>query len=177
MDIQNIPQQFIAEKIFILRGKKVMLDRDLAELYQTPTKRLNEKVKRNIARFPEDFMFQINNEEKQQLIEQFEHFKPLKFSSTLPYAFTEHGAVMLASVLNSEIAIAVNIQIVRVFIALRSFLSETEALKDEVQRIIGRMQDFDDKFDLIFNCLDELISKKTVSPPRSRIGYKPDNIE
>jgi hypothetical protein len=84
---------------------------------------------------------------------------------------------MLASVLNSEIAIAVNIQIVRVFIALRAHLTENNALKDEIGRVINRMQEFEDKFDLIFNCLDELMNKRSLVQPRSRIGYKPDQLD
>src|SRR5260221_13188173 len=96
-------------KILNIRGIKIMIDRDIAELYGVTTKRLNEQVKRNIGRFPEDFMFQLTSFEKEELIEKHEYLESLKFSPALPYAFTEHGTVMLASVLNSEKAIEVNI--------------------------------------------------------------------
>src|ERR1700761_144944 len=108
---RNMPDEIILSKILIIRNKKVMIDRDLAELYGVTTKRLNEQVKRNIKRFPEDFMFQLNEVEKNGVVANCDHLKALKFSSVMPYAFTEHGAVMLASVLNSEIAVKVNVQI------------------------------------------------------------------
>ncbi len=114
-DLVKIPDEVILNKIIVLRDKKVMIDRDLAELYGVTTKRLNEQVKRNSKRFPEDFMFKITEPEKEHIIQKFEHLNVLKHSSSLPNVFTEHGAVMLASVLNSEKAIDVNIQIVRVF--------------------------------------------------------------
>src|ERR1700750_3412170 len=104
----KVPDEVIINKIIVLRNKKVMIDRDLAELYGLSTKRLNEQVKRNSRRFPDDFMFQATLEEKEQLIQLFEHLQVLKYSPVLPYAFTEHGAVMLASVLNSDQAISVN---------------------------------------------------------------------
>jgi len=98
----KVPDEIIIERIIVLRGKKVMIDRDLAALYGVTTKRLNEQVKRNSKRFPDDFMFQVTAAEKEQLVQMFEHLTSLKYSPVLPYVFTEHGAVMLASVLNSE---------------------------------------------------------------------------
>src|ERR1700761_7166479 len=112
---RNMPDEIILSKILIIRNKKVMIDRDLAELYGVSTKRLNEQVKRNMKRFPSDFMFQLTNEEKMEVVAKCDHLKSLKYSPQTPYVFTEHGAVMLASVLNSERAILVNIQVVRVF--------------------------------------------------------------
>src|SRR3984893_4137190 len=97
-----IPDEVLISKILLIREKKVMIDRDLADLYKVSTKRLNEQVKRNIKRFPEDFMFQLTEEEKAEVVAICDHLKSLKYSPNLPYAFTEHGAVMLASVLNSE---------------------------------------------------------------------------
>ena len=114
-----IPQEAIENKILILRSKKVMLDRDLAILYGVETKRLNEQVKRNIKRFPDHFMFQLTKEEKDELVANCDRFKILKHSTSLPYAFTEHGVAMLSSVLNSERAIQVSIQIINVFIKMR----------------------------------------------------------
>src|SRR5271163_3750415 len=96
----KVPDEVIINKIIVLRDKKVMIDRDLAMLYGVTTKRLNEQVRRNIKRFPDDFMFQVTADEKEELIKMFEHLDSLKYSTVLPYVFTEHGAVMLASVLN-----------------------------------------------------------------------------
>lgn len=117
-----LPDEKIMSKILVIRGKRVMINRDLAELYLVATKRLNEQVKRNQKRFPQDFMFQLTLEEKAEVVANCDHLKTLKFSPNLPYAFTEHGAVMLASILNSYIAIQVNIQIVKVFIKMREML-------------------------------------------------------
>src|SRR5271170_7086715 len=105
-----VPDEVVISKILLIRGKKVMIDRDLAELYGVSTKRLNEQVKRNIKRFPEDFMFQLSAKEKEQVVAFCDHLQTLKYSPVLPYVFTEYGAVMLASVLNSERAIEVNIR-------------------------------------------------------------------
>ncbi len=117
-----IPDEVVINKILVLRGKKVMVDKDIAELYGVPTKRLNEQVKRNKKRFPEDFMFQLTQEEKDQVVANCDHLINLKYSPNLPFVFTEHGAVMLASVLNSDRAIEVNIQIVRIFTQIREML-------------------------------------------------------
>jgi len=114
-----IPLKIIENKIFVIRGHKVMIDRDLAELYGVLTKVLNQAVKRNIKRFPDEFMFQLNNNEKNELVTNCDRFKKLAHSSSNPYAFTEHGVDMLSSVLNSEKAIAINIQIIKAFVKLR----------------------------------------------------------
>ena len=114
-------QTIIENRIFTIRGQKVMIDRDLAELYGVQTKRLNEAVKRNIKRFPEDFMFKLNNDEFQELVANCDRFKTLKHSINPPYAFTEQGVSMLSSVLNSEKAIAINVEIIRTFVKLRQF--------------------------------------------------------
>lgn len=101
----------IEQKIFLIRGQRVMIDRDIADLYQVETKQLNRQVKRNYERFPAEFMFQFTGREKEQLVTNWHRFKSLKHSTTRPYAFTEHGVAMLSSVLNSERAIQVKIQI------------------------------------------------------------------
>jgi hypothetical protein len=108
-----IPDEMVMNKIWMIRGKKMILDKDIAGSYGISTKRLNEQVKRNKKRFPEDFMFQLTSEEKDEVVAKCDHLRGLKYSPVLPYAFTEFGAVMLASVLNSERAVEVNIQIVR----------------------------------------------------------------
>ena len=110
----------IDRAILIIRGQKVMIDNDLAELFGVKTFRLNEQVKRNIHRFPKDFMFQLTEEEKQKVIANCDHLEKIKFSRTNPYAFTEHGTIMLANVLNTPTAVETSILIVRAFVKLRS---------------------------------------------------------
>src|SRR5579859_1552742 len=117
-----VPDEIVMSKILLIRGRKVMIDRDLAELYGVTTKQMNQQVKRNLKRFPEDFMFQLTTEEKEEVVTFCDHLDTLKYSPVLPYVFTEHGAVMLASVLNSDRAIEVNIQIVRIFTRMREIL-------------------------------------------------------
>jgi hypothetical protein len=113
----------IQQAILFIRGEKVMLDADLAVLYEVTTKRLNEQVKRNRDRFPEDFMFQLTEKEKAEVVANCDHLKRLKFSSTMPYAFSEHGAIMFATILNSPVAVQASIQIVRAFVRLRQMLA------------------------------------------------------
>jgi len=125
-----IPIQIIENKIFVIRNQKVMIDRDLAELYDVKTFRLNEAVKRNIKRFPAEFMFQLNDNEKNELIANCDRFKTLIHSTSNPYAFTEHGVVMLSSILNSDRAIAINVQVVKAFVNLREMaLTHSELAK------------------------------------------------
>ena len=115
--------EIIQSKIYLIRGLKVMLDKDLAKLYAVPTKRFNEQVKRNIKRFPEDFMFQLTLHEKEEVVANCDHLAKLKFSAVLPHVFTEHGVAMLSSVLNSPRAIQMNIFIIRAFIKMREILA------------------------------------------------------
>jgi ORF6N domain len=169
----KIPDEVIIGKIIVLRDKKVLIDRDLAELYGVTTKRLNEQVKRNIKRFPEDFMFQISDIEKSELILQFQHLENLKFSTSLPYVFTEHGAVMLASILNSDKAIAINIQIVRVFTQIRQLLSDNTELRLAVIKLEEMVNKHSKHIDLVFQYIDELSEKSSIKESTSRtpIGY------
>ena len=122
MSNTNLELLSIESKIFTIREVRVMIDRDLAALYGIQTFRLNEAVKRNKKRFPENFMFQLSKEEKKELIANCDRFAKLKHSPTTPYAFTEHGVAMLSSVLNSERAIQINIAIINAFIALRRYV-------------------------------------------------------
>ncbi len=130
-----ITLDILKEKIFIIRNKRVMIDRDLAELYGVSTKKLNQAVKRNIIRFPSDFMFQLTDKEQNELVTNCDHLKNLKFSSTNSYAFTEHGVTMLSSVLNSKKAIEINIQVVRAFIALRQLAVESRELSERLSEL------------------------------------------
>lgn len=165
-----IPDEVVINKIFIVRGKKVMIDTDLAELYGVPTKRLNEQVKRNTKRFPEDFMFQLYQEEKQSLIENIPHLNRLKYSPNLPFVFTEHGAVMLASVLNSERAIEVNVQIVRIFTRMRELLLTNKDILLKLEQLERKAVKQDDDIKLIFDYLRELLNPKT--EPLRKIGFR-----
>ncbi|MFD1629961.1 ORF6N domain-containing protein [Pseudopedobacter beijingensis] len=169
----SIPDELVINKIIVIRGNRVMIDRDLAELYGVTTKRLNEQVKRNQKRFPEDFMFQITKDEKEEIIRQFKHLSSLKYSSVLPYVFTEHGAVMLASILNSDRAIEVNIQIVRVFTKIQKMLTDNTELRLELEQIRKKVDNQDKNIELVFKYLDELLEEKNVpASPRKSIGYK-----
>jgi hypothetical protein len=149
-----------------------MLDSDLADIYGVTTSRLNEQVKRNKGRFPSDFMFQLDNQEKEQVIANCDHLKKLKFSKTNPYAFTEHGTIMLASVLNTPTAIETSILIVRAFVKLREILS---AHKDLERQIMELESKYDKKFKLIFQAIRELMQQKKNNENRRRIGYKTNN--
>ena len=168
-----LSDDIVVNKIYIIRNQKVMLDSDLAELYGVETKRLNEQVRRNLDRFPEDFMFQLTEIEWDFLRSQ------IATSSwggrrKLPNLFTEHGVLMLSSVLNSQQAIQVNIQIVRIFTRLRNLLNEHTELKLEIADIKKHLQNHDKNIELVFSYLDKLIDKE--NQPRKRIGFKPDDL-
>jgi len=122
----------IQKRIFIIREKRVMLDSDLAELYEVEVKQLNQAVKRNIKRFPFDFMFRLTKEEFNEVVTNCDHLQKLKFRPTLPFAFTEQRIAMMAAVLNSQIAIDVNIQIMRAFIQLRNYVLSNDALNEQI---------------------------------------------
>lgn len=161
-----IPGERIERGILLLRSEKVMVDADLAELYGVTTKRLNEQVKRNQARFPEDFMFQLTAEEKAEVVANCDHLQRLKFSPHLPYAFTEHGALMLANVLNSERAAQTSVEIVRVFIRLRQML----AANDELARKLTALEKkCDAQFKVVFDAIRRLMSPP--AGPAREIGF------
>ena len=165
-----VPDEIVMSKILHIRGKKVMIDRDLAELYGVTTKRLNEQVKRNTKRFPEDFMFQLNVEEKEQVVAKCDHLKTLKYSPVLPYVFTEYGAVMLASVLNSERAIEVNIQIVRIFTRMREMLTTNQEILLKLEQLEKKVSGHDEDIQLIFKYLKKLLTPP--QDPRPRVGFR-----
>jgi hypothetical protein len=165
----TINENLIISKIYLIRGQKVMIDEDLAEMYEVETKRLNEQVKRNIDRFPEDFMFQITEKEQENLKSQ------IATSSwggrrKLPFAFTEHGVLMLSSVLNSPKAIQVNIQIMRIFTRIRQALTENAELRLAVEKLEKKTDNNTKNIEVVFQYFDELLEKK--NKPRKQIGYK-----
>ena len=162
MKNEMIIQNNIESKILSLRGKQVMIDRDLAELYGVETKRLNEQVKRNIERFPAEFCFQLTATEKAELVANCDRFNPLKHSTTEPYAFTEHGVTMLAAVLKSEIAVKASIQIVKAFVAMRHFLASNAQIFErldfiERRQISGELhqKEADRRIDELFTLMDK----------------------
>jgi phage regulator Rha-like protein len=165
-----VPDEIVMDKIFMIRGKKVMIDRDLAELYGVPTKRLNEQVKRNIKRFPADFMFQLTEDEKKEVVAKCDRFGALKHSSQPPYAFTEHGAVMLASVLNSEKAIAVNVQIVRIFTKMREILLTNKDILLKLEQLERSVVKNSEDIKMIFSVLKQLLNPPP--EPRVRVGFR-----
>ncbi len=167
-----ITEEFIMSKILLIRNQKVMIDSDLATLYGVTTKRLNEQVKRNIKRFPSNFMFQLTEIEKEMVLSNFEHLDKLKFSSTLPYVFTEHGTMMLGNVLSSDRAIEFSIKIVEAFIKMREFLSNNLTSKIDIEEIKKRLDNNDKNVELLFSYLDEMMEKHENKVERTKIGYK-----
>ena len=161
--------ELIENKIYFIRNKKVMLDGDLAELYGISTKRLNEQVRRNIDRFPEDFMFILSKEESDSLRSQFATLKKGRgqHSKYLPYAFTEHGAIMAATILNSPRAVEMSIFVVRAFVKLREMLSSHKDLKRKIEEMEKK---YDSQFKIVFNAIKELMSPP--EKPIRKIGFK-----
>jgi hypothetical protein len=168
-----IPDDIISSKIYLIRNQKVMLDKDLSELYVIETKQLKRQVRRNLERFPEDFMFELSQQEFDNLRSQF-GTSSWGGSRYMPMAFTEQGVAMLSSVLNSPTAIKVNIQIIRVFTKIREMLTDTLSLKLEIEEIKKKLSNHTQNIELVFNYLDELIDKKENTEPRNKIGYKND---
>ena len=167
----SILEKKITNIIYLIRDQKVMLDYDLAELYQVETRRLNERVKRNIRRFPEDFMFRLTQEE-------WKNLKSQNATSSWggrrkePYAFTEHGILMLSSVLNSERAIAVNINIMRVYTKIKKMLIRNKDLLLQMEKIERKLLSQNKDIELVFSYLDELLENKEKPIIRTKIGYK-----
>jgi hypothetical protein len=165
----------LQKKIFIIRGKRVMLDSDLAYLYEVGVKQLNQAVKRNIKRFPKDFMFQLTKNEFAEVVTNCDHLENLKFRSTLPLVFTEQGVAMLAAVLNSQKAIDVNIQIMRAFIQLRNYVLSNDTLYEQIgdlrKLLMLYIEKNDKRVNEIIIALNNLIEK----PQRTKtIGFRAD---
>ena len=170
--ISLIPAERIERAIIVVRGEKVMLDLDLASIYGVTTKRLNEQVKRNTTRFPSDFMFQLTETEKAGVVANCDHLARLKFSPHLPYAFTEHGALMLANVLNSERAAQTSVMVVRVFVKLRQMLASNAELSRKLDTMEKK---YDAQFKVVFDAIRQLMSPP--EKPKREIGFhvKPDD--
>ena len=170
---QLIPVERISSKIFLIRKEKVLLDSDLADLYGVETKQLKRAVKRNIDRFPNDFMFQLTRAEYNSLRNQIGTLKRGAHSKYLPFAFTEQGVAMLSSVLNSERAIKVNIAIMRAFVKMRKFLGSTEYLAKKLKQLEketrGKFAEHQQQISMIFEAIKELMTEK--EKPKRRIGF------
>jgi hypothetical protein len=161
-----VPVETIERKILLIRGQKVMLDSDLADIYNVPTKVLNQAVKRNIDRFPNDFMFQLTKKEKDEVVTVCDHLRKLKFSPSLPNAFTEHGAIMVATILNSPIAVKTSIQVVRAFVRLREMIASHKGLAKRLDELEKK---YDAQFKVVFDAIRELMTPP--EPKRRRIGF------
>ena len=159
----------IASAIHTIRGQKVILDADLAAIYGVPTKRLNEQVKRNKNRFPPDFMFQLIAREKKEVVAICDHLQPLKYSAALPYAFTEHGAIMAANVLNSARAVQMSVFVVRAFVRLKGVLAAHKELADQLAKLERRVGTHDEHIQAIFEAIHQLMNPP--EPPRRQIGF------
>ena len=169
----QLSEELISNKIYFIRNQKVMFDRDLATLYGIETKRLKEQVKRNISRFPEDFMFEFSKSEFENWRSQFATSNSEKMSLRyLPMVFTEHGVLMLSNVLSSDKAIQTNIQIMRIFSKVRQMLLDTTDLKIDIMQIQKKLENHDKNIELVFSYLDALTEKKEDVKPRKKIGYK-----
>ena len=167
----SIPEEIIHNKIYLIREEKVMLDADLAKLYEVETKYLKRQVRRNIDRFPEDFMFELTEQEYASLRSQF-GTSSWGGSRYVPMAFTEHGILMLSSVLNSKKAMQVNIQIMRIFAKVRQMLTDNLSVKLEIEEIKKKLSNQDKNIELVFSYLDELLEKQENPPKRNTIGFK-----
>jgi hypothetical protein len=166
----SLSDKEIENKIYLIRGQKVMIDSDLASLYEIDTKRLNEQVKRNAERFPPDFMFQLTEKEPENLRSQIATSSFWGGRRTLPYVFTEHGVLMLSSVLNSSRAIQVNIQIMRIYVRIRELFAMNKDILQKLEQIEKNVTRHDEEIKLVFKYLKQLL--QTPPPPRKKIGYK-----
>lgn len=168
-----IPSAVIEQRIYLVRGHKIMLDRDLAELYGVPAKALNQAVKRNAGRFPDDFMFQLTRDEAAAVVFSRSQNVTLKRGENLkyaPYAFTEQGVAMLASVLNSDRAVQVSIAIIRVFVRLRAILGAHRELARRLNDLEARLGAHDQELRTVFKAIRKLMAPQPV-PAKRRIGF------
>ncbi|MFL5754059.1 MAG: ORF6N domain-containing protein [Bacteroidia bacterium] len=168
-----IPDEVIINKIYFIRGHKVMLDSDLAELYQVETKRLKEQVKRNIERFPAQYLFELTEKESESLRSQFATSKAGRGGNRyLSMVFTEHGVLQLSNVLKSKRAIDVSFKIIDIFVRLREILADNTELRLGIEEIRKKADNNSKNIEVVFQYLDELLEKKENATPRKQIGYK-----
>jgi hypothetical protein len=162
----------IEKRIYVIRKKKIMLDSDLAYLYEVEVKQLNQAVKRNIKRFPADFMFRLTKDEFTEVVTNCDHLQNIKYRPTLPYAFTEQGVAMLAAVLNSQKAIDVNIQIMRAFIQLRNYVFNNDTLYEQIGDLRKLLMLYIEKNDKRVNEIIIALNNLIEQPPKTKkIGF------
>lgn len=166
----------IEQRIFTIREVKVILDGDLAELYGVTTKRLNEQVKRNRDRFPPDFMFKLTVDERQEVVANCDHLGRLKFSRYLPNAFTEHGAIMAAAVLNTNRAVGVSIYVVRAFVKLRELFFQHKEFSQKLEELEKKVASHDDSIKSLVDSLYKLTNPQQLKKNR-KIGFNSDTMD
>ncbi|MGA2446296.1 MAG: ORF6N domain-containing protein [Opitutaceae bacterium] len=166
----GLPTESIEHRIFTIRGRKVLIDADLAAIYGVATRTLNQAVKRNALRFPIDFVFQVSAGEKQKVITNCDHLARLKFSKSLPWAYTEHGAIMAAMVLNSVAAVTMSVYVVRAFIRMREGLATSAAILKRLAQIDRKLLVHDVVLRDIYRKLQPLLAPPP-EPPKCRIGF------
>ena len=163
----SVSKQAVESRILIIRGQNIILDRDLAELYGVATKVFNQAIKRNRDRFPKDFMFQLTADEKEEVVTNCDHLKSLKFSPTLPYAFTEHGTLMAANILNSEWAVRMSIYVIRAFVRLREVFNLNQILQGRLAEIERILLDHDGALRELYEKIKPLLA-----PPKTdAVGF------
>lgn len=165
-----VPLEDIQSRILVLRGQRAILDTDLARLYGVTTKRLNEQVKRNQRRFPEDFAFQLTSEEKSEVVAKCDHLRNLRFSHTLPRAFTEHGAIQAANIINTNAAEEMGVAVVRAFVRLRQLIVNHKAFTAKLAELDQRLGEHDDQIAAIIQTLRQLTTSDAPTHNR-KIGY------
>lgn len=171
--MENLNSKNIENKIFFVRGQRIMIDYDLANLYGVKTKVLKQAVKRNIARFPEDFMFELTDDEQKELVTNCDRLRSsLKHSVIAIMAFTEHGVIMLSSILKSERAIEINIQITRAFVKLRQLANNQKEIALKLKELEKAVKENSNSIFLIFKTIDSMLQYKVENKPK--IGFKPD---
>jgi hypothetical protein len=166
---EAVSEQGVYRRILLIRGERVMIDADLAELYGVSTMALNQAVKRNINRFPPDFMFTLTSEEKLEVITNCDNLRKLKYYRGLPHAFTEHGALMLASVLNSERAVEMSLTVIRVFVKLREMLLSHKELAAKFAELERRIEKHDEDICAIFEAIRQLMAPPSEPPPKPKL--------
>jgi hypothetical protein len=162
----------IQQRILLVRGHKVIVDADLAEAYGVETRRLNEQVRRNSDRFPQDFVFQLTADEKAEVIANCDHLRNLKFSKSLPLVFTEHGAIMAAGVLNTPRAVQVSVFVVRAFVKLREMVRDYEELSGKISQLERRISGHDKQILAIVDAIKRLMAPE-LPPKKRQIGFQP----
>ena len=168
--LTSAPLAHIADSIFLIRGQKVIIDADLAALYGVSTKRLNEQVKRNSERFPHDFMFTLTAEEKAEVVANCDHLAKLKFSRTLPFAFTEHGAIQAANVLASAQAIEMGVYVVRAFVQLRTLLASNQEVMSKLIELSYKVSSHDQAIAGLINAISDLMNPPD-PPLKQPVGF------